>query len=210
MRSFITSLRVAIVSMLVCVMLYTALILGIAQIFTPHTANGSLIFRDQRSEIRDHNQTSDLRPLTSEIIGSELIAQKFERPEYFWPRPSAVDYNAAGAGGSNKSPTSPELAERAREIIAKHGATAENPLPPELAAASGSGLDPNLTMDAALYQVGRIAQARGLSPSQIEALIADLASTPAGFLTPADRGRLVNVLDLNLALDAIQHQTQLP
>jgi K+-transporting ATPase ATPase C chain len=185
MQSFITSLRIAIVFMLVCVVLYAALILGIAQLFTPHTANGSLI---------------TLPGADGSVLGSELIAQKFERPEYFWPRPSAVDYNGAGAGGSNKSPTSPDLTKRAEEIIAKYSATTApgNPLPPELAAASGGGLDPHITERAAMYQAPRIAAARGLTQSQIEAIISEHAFAPGGFLTP---DRIVNVLELNLALD---------
>jgi K+-transporting ATPase ATPase C chain len=181
MQKLLTSLRLVIVSMLVCVVIYSALILGVAQVFTPHSANGSLI------TLADGT-----------AIGSELIAQKFERPEYFWPRPSAVDYNGAGAGGSNKSPTSPDLTHRAEELIVRYGATTENSLPPELAAASGGGLDPHITEHAALYQVPRIAQARGVPQSQIEAIIADHAFAPGGFLTPE---KLVNVLELNMALD---------
>jgi K+-transporting ATPase ATPase C chain len=181
MQSFITSLRVAVVSMLVCVVIYAALVLGIAQLVTPHTANGSLIVNDNAT-----------------IIGSELIAQKFERPDYFWLRPSAVDYNGAGAGGSNKSPTSPDLTKRAEEIVVKYGATSERPLPPELAAASGGGLDPHITEHAALYQAPRIAQTRGIPQSQIESLIRERAFFPGGILTP---DRIVNVLELNLALD---------
>jgi K+-transporting ATPase ATPase C chain len=181
MQFLITSLRVAAVTMLVCVAIYVALILAVAQLLTPHTANGSLITQSNGT-----------------VIGSELIAQKFERPEYFWQRPSAVDYNGAGAGGSNMSPTSLDLVGRAEEIIARHGATAANPLPPELVAASGGGLDPHITEHAALYQAPRIARARGVAQSQVECLIHDHAFAPGGILTP---DRVVDVLELNLALD---------
>jgi K+-transporting ATPase ATPase C chain len=109
-----------------------------------------------------------------------------------------VDYNAAAAGGSNKSPTSPDLTKRAEEIIPNYGATPENPLPAELAAASGAGLDPHISEHAALYQAKRVAEARGLPLSQVEAMIKDHAFSPGAFMTP---DRLVNVLELNLALD---------
>lgn len=176
------SLRVSVATIALCVVAYTALNLGIAQGFTRDTANGSLV--------TDESGT---------VVGSRLIAQAFERPEYFWPRPSAVDYDGAGAGGSNKSPTSDALTERAEELIARYGATPEAPLPPELAAASGAGLDPHVSEYAALYQAPRVAGARGIPDAEVEALIAELAFAPGGRIAS---GRLLNVLDLNLALDS--------
>jgi K+-transporting ATPase ATPase C chain len=170
--------------MLICVAGYATLIWGVAQLAVPSTANGSL-----------------LTSADGTIVGSRLIAQKFSRPEYFWPRPSAVDYNGAGAGGSNKSPTSSDLSERAGETAAQYGATADNPLPPELAAASGGGLDPHITERAALYQAARVAGARGVAQAEVETVIGRHAFAPGGFLTLE---RLVNVLELNLALDAMR------
>jgi K+-transporting ATPase ATPase C chain len=167
--------------MLVCVAGYAAVIWGVGRVLTPDTADGSLITASDGT-----------------VIGSHLIAQKFTQPKYFWPRPSAVDYNASGAAGSNKSPTSTDLTDRATGIIEQYGATAENPLPPELAAASGGGLDPHISERAALYQAARVAEARGLPQSQVEAVISEHAFAPGGFLAPE---RLVNVLELNLALD---------
>jgi K+-transporting ATPase ATPase C chain len=111
-----------------------------------------------------------------------------------------VDYNGAGAGGSNKSPTSMDVMKRGTEIVAQYGATAENPLPPELAAASGGGLDPHISEHAAMYQVARVAEARGLPQSQVETIINEHVFAPGGFMTP---DRLVNVLELNLALDQL-------
>jgi K+-transporting ATPase ATPase C chain len=187
MPALIASLRVVIATMLLCVVGYTALILGFAHLVTPATANGSLLTdRDGR------------------IVGSRLIAQKFEQPRYFWPRPSAAGaggYDAAHAAGSNKSPTSRDLADRARRLIARHGASSVKPLPPELAAASGSGLDPHLTEHAALYQAERVAKARHVPLARIETLIKQHAIAPGGALTAT---RLVNVLELNLALDSIR------
>jgi K+-transporting ATPase ATPase C chain len=183
MDSLLASVRLVIATLVICVAGYAAVIWVIAQTLTPATANGSLIVAPDGT-----------------VIGSRMIAQKFTQPLYFWPRPSAVDYNGAGAGGSNKSPTSPDLTKRAEEIVALYGATAANPLPAELAAASGGGLDPHISEHAALYQAIRVAQARGIPQQQVEDLIRQNAFSPGGFLT---LDRLVNVLELNLALDRI-------
>jgi K+-transporting ATPase ATPase C chain len=169
--------------MLICVAGYATVIWGIGQVLTPSTAQGSLITAPD-----------------GKVVGSRLVAQKFTQAKYFWPRPSAVDYNAAAAGGSNKSPTSPDLTKRAEEIIPQYGATPDNPLPAELAAASGAGLDPHISEHAALYQARRIAEMRGLPLTQVETIILEHVFAPGGFLTP---DRLVNVLELNLALDQL-------
>jgi K+-transporting ATPase ATPase C chain len=181
MNSIVVSLRLVAFTLLINVAGYTALMLGFARIVSPDTAAGSLIMNGNGT-----------------VVGSRLIAQKFSQSHYFWPRPSAVDYNAAGAGGSNKSPTSPDLTARAASTIGPYGATPEKPLPADLAAASGGGLDPHITLIAALYQADRVAKARALPREQVEALVRDHAFAPGGILTP---DRLVNVLELNLALD---------
>ena len=147
MASILASIRIVVATMLICVVGYAAVIWGVGQVLTPSTAAGSVI------------TTAD-----GIIVGSRLIAQNFTQPKYFWPRPSAAGkegYDATAAAGSNKSPTSKDLTDRAREIVARYGATAANPLPPELAAASGGGLDPHISVHAALYQAPRIAEARG-------------------------------------------------
>ncbi|MEN9061111.1 potassium-transporting ATPase subunit C [Ponticoccus litoralis] len=145
MSDFISGLRVAAATMAICVAGYTALILGFAQVVTPATANGSLVSNAE-----------------GEVVGSRLIAQAFTSPEYFWPRPSAVDYDAAGAGGSNLSPANPELTERAEALISAHGgATEERPIPADLVTASGAGLDPHISLEGALFQAERVATARG-------------------------------------------------
>jgi potassium-transporting ATPase KdpC subunit len=184
MALFLASLRLVVATMAICVVGYSLAILGVAQFF-PDSARGSLI-----------------TAADGQLIGSRLIAQSFTEPRYFWPRPSAAGkngYDGTAAAGSNKSPTSPDLAERARTLIARYGATAERPLPAELAAASGGGLDPHISAAAASYQAERVAQARGLPVAKVEALIDQQAFAPGGALTPE---RLVNVLELNLALDA--------
>jgi K+-transporting ATPase ATPase C chain len=186
LSSLIASLRVAVATMLVCVAGYSLAILGVAQAF-PETARGSLI------------TTAD-----GQVVGSRLIAQNFTQDRYFWPRPSAAGadgYNAMSAAGSNKSPTSPDLTARAEGLVERYGATAQNPLPAELAAASGGGLDPHITVRAALYQAGRVAAARGVPRGAVESLVEEHGFAPGGILTP---DLLVNVLELNLALDALQ------
>lgn len=185
MSIFLSSLRVTLATMAICVAGYALLILGFAQVLTPATANGSLIENGAGT-----------------VIGSQLIAQDFTQPGYFWPRPSAVDYDAAGAGGSNKSPTSPDLTDRARDLAARYGATDANKLPADLVAASGAGLDPNISLAGALYQVPRIAAARGLPVAEVRKLVEDGAYSPGGLLT-STRSRIVNVLELNLQLDAM-------
>ncbi len=177
----LTSVRVALATLAICCVIYPLGILIFGQIATPETATGSLIRNDQ-----------------GEIVGSELIAQGFSRPEYFWPRPSAVDYNAAAAGGSNLSPANPALRTSAEAIIGKMGATAENPIPADLVTASGSGLDPDITLEAARHQAPRVARARNLPVSAVLETLDKMAERPGGKLIPV---RLVNVLLVNMELD---------
>jgi K+-transporting ATPase ATPase C chain len=133
-------------------------------------------------------------------VGSRLVAQAFTSPRYFRPRPSAADYNGQGAAGSNLSPTHPALAARAAAIAKSYDATAANPIPADLVTASGSGLDPDITEAGARYQVARVAKARELDPAVILKAIDETKRPLMGaFGGPA----LVNVLELNLALDRI-------
>jgi len=185
MATLIASIRLVVATMLICVVGYSLVILSVAPL-VPDAAQGSLI-----------------TAADGKVVGSRLIAQKFEQPRYVWPRPSSAGkegYDATSAAGSNKSPTSEDLTKRAKELIGRHGATAERPLPAELAAASGGGLDPHISEGAALYQAKRVAEARGIPLARIEATIDEHAFAPGGFLTP---DRLVNVLELNLALDQL-------
>lgn len=157
---------------------------AVGQVAFPVQAQGSLIRRDDGS-----------------FIGSSLIAQAFARSEYFHPRPSAVDYNAASTGGSNFGPSNPEhlefVKERLTEVMAAESAPASD-VPSEMITASGGGLDPHIPPAAAHLQAGRVAAARGIDPNRIRALIDAHTEPPTfGFL---GRAR-VNVLELNLALD---------
>ncbi|MBH1943486.1 potassium-transporting ATPase subunit KdpC [Erythrobacter sp. YJ-T3-07] len=183
MNYVLPSLRLWLVTILVCVIGYAGLILAFAQTIAPYQANGSIVEVD------------------GQAVGSELIAQDFSSPRYFWPRPSAAAYDGLGAAGSNLSPTSADLAARAVETVARYGATAENPVPADLVAASGGGLDPHISLDGALYQADRVAAARGLDPARVRDLIEQEAAAPGAIFAPE---RIVNVLQLNLALDRLE------
>lgn len=179
------TLRLILSSIALCGFAYVGVIQGFARIVNPDQARGSL-----------------LKDRSGRIIGSRLIAQAFTSDRYCHPRPSACDYNARAAAGSNLSPTHSILTARALEIIASCQATSQNPVPADLVTASGSGLDPDITEAAARFQAARIAMARQLDPSVVLKAI-DAAKRPlmGSFGGPA----VVNVLELNLALDAIQH-----
>lgn len=183
MNYVLPSLRLWLVTILVCVIGYAGLMLAFAQTVAPYQANGSIIEVD------------------GQAVGSELIAQDFTSARYFWPRPSAAGYDGMSAAGSNLSPTSADLAARAAETVARYGATDRNPVPADLVAASGGGLDPHISLDGALYQADRVAAARGLDPAQVRDLIEQQAAAPGASLAPE---RIVNVLQLNLALDRLE------
>jgi K+-transporting ATPase ATPase C chain len=174
-----------VVTMLLCGGAYPLLIWGIGQTLFAERANGSLIRRADGT-----------------VIGSRLVAQPFTRHEYFIPRPSAVDHNAASTGGSNFGPSNPDhlaaVEERLAAVMKREGVEAAQ-VPADLITTSGAGLDPHLSPAAAAIQARRVAAARGMPVETVRALIADYTEPPTfGFL---GRPR-VNVLELNLALDA--------
>jgi K+-transporting ATPase ATPase C chain len=151
---------------------------------------------------RAQAEGSLLRRPDGTVLGSRLIAQAFRRPEYVQPRPSGVDYNAASSGGTNLGPSNPDHLEAVRarleSLRARDGAAPET-IPSEMLTAGGSGLDPDIPPAAALLQAARVAAARGVPPERVIALVeAGIRPPLLGFL---GRSR-VNVLELNLALDA--------
>jgi potassium-transporting ATPase KdpC subunit len=188
-----STIRPAIVLFLIMTVItgvaYPLLVTGIAQVVFPHQAAGSLIEQDGKA------------------MGSSLIGQSFSDPKHFWSRPSATGpfpYNASASGGSNQGPLNPALADAVKSRIeALHAADPTNtaPVPVDLVTASASGLDPDISVAAANYQAARVAQARGLKPQTVQALIA--AHTKAKFLGFIGEPR-INVLELNLALESLE------
>lgn len=169
---------------------YPLLVTGAAQLLFPNQADGSFIVRD------------------GVTIGSELIAQRFDRPEYFHPRPSAVFYNGASSGGSNKAPSNKELISTITERTQiLRGELGERQIPIELVTASGSGLDPHISPDAAYAQAARVGTAREMAEGDVWKLISDHIEDRTFTLFGEPR---VNVLKLNLALDALQKENTAP
>lgn len=188
-----TYLRPALVMLILLTLItgiaYPLLTTGLAQLLFPGAANGSLLYRDDKT------------------VGSALIGQNFTRADYFWGRPSATGdsaYNPLASAGSNLAATNPALdkaiAERAAQLRQANPAMS-GPIPVDLLTASASGLDPQISIAAAQYQLARVAAARHLPPEQIAKLIEDNTDRA----TPNFMGEsVVNVLKLNLALDALK------
>lgn len=168
---------------------YPLFVTAAAQLIFPHQANGSLITRD------------------GVVLGSELIGQSFTAPHYFWGRPSATGgapYNGAASGGSNLGPNNPALVDTVTERAAllREGASDKSlPIPVDLVTASGSGLDPHISIVGARYQAERVARVRGVDAARIDTLIAKHAMRPT---IPGLSEPIVNVLALNLALDGME------
>jgi len=184
------SIRQKLVWIFICGVLYPLAMTAIAQLAFPWQANGSLVERNGK------------------LVGSALLAQQFTGDKYFWSRPSAASYGTGpsgivGSGGSNYGPTSAQLQTNVRANVKAfrdaNKLAADAPVPADMVYASASGLDPDISPEAARLQIARVAAARGMSPDQVTALVDKHVQLPQwGFLGEAR----VNVLLLNLALDA--------
>lgn len=192
----LAQLRAAVVSLFALTVItgvaYPLLVTGVAQAAFPAQANGSLVVRDGKP------------------VGSRLVGQSFDAPKYFWGRLSAtadsngkpLPYNGAASSGSNLGPTNPALVDEVKaRVDALHAADPGNtdPIPVDLVTSSGSGLDPDISPAAALYQAGRVARARGIDEAHVRALVAEHTTDRQLWVLGEPR---VNVLELNLALDA--------
>ena len=185
-EQLLPAVRMTLVLTVLTGLVYPGIVTGIAQFLFPEQANGSLVHAGGK------------------VIGSELIGQKFTRPEYFQGRPSAAGdgYDAANSGASNFGPTNQNLATRIKadgEKFRKENPEFRGTIPADLLTASASGLDPDLSPASAAAQVARVAKVRGATAEQVQALV-DRTTSPRqlGFLGEAR----VNVLKLNLALDS--------
>lgn len=143
--------------------------------------------------------------VNGKVVGYALLGQKFDKPQYFWGRPSAVGYNAAGSAGSNKGPTNAdylkEVSNRADTLLKYNPGIKKSDIPADLVTASGSGLDPDISPEAARIQVKRVATNRGLNEQEVAALVQKQIKKPLlGMFGPAT----VNVLQLNIALDELK------
>jgi K+-transporting ATPase ATPase C chain len=186
LEQLLPALRIVLVLTVLTGMLYPALVTGIAQAIFPKQANGSVI------------------EVNGKVIGSELIGQKFTRPEYFQGRPSAAGdgYDAANSSAFNFGPTNQKLVDRIKadaEKFHKENPAFTGPIPADLLTASASGLDPHLSPASAAAQVARVAKARGIPQAQVQEFVdRHTESRQLGFLGEPR----VNVLKLNLALDS--------
>jgi K+-transporting ATPase ATPase C chain len=186
-KQLIIALRVTLFTLVVTGLVYPLVVTGLGQLLFHHAASGSLV-SDEKGN----------------VVGSELIGQGFAKPSYFQPRPSAAGekgYDAAASSGSNLGPTSKKLQDRVvadLERLHKENPDAPADVPSDLVTASASGLDPHVSPEAALWQLPRVAKARGVSPERIRTLVD--ANTEGRELGLLGESR-VNVLLLNLALD---------
>ena len=179
------SLKLTFVLLLICSVIYPLVVAGIGKL-APGQGDGVKLSYNGR------------------VVGYENIGQVFTQPQYFQGRPSAVDYNAASSAGSNKGPSNPDylavVKARVDTFLLQNPTVKRTEVPSELVTASGSGLDPDLSVAAATVQINRVATARNLPVAQVAALVKQHTEAPLlGFLGPEK----INVLKLNIALDKL-------
>jgi K+-transporting ATPase ATPase C chain len=184
-KHFGTSLRITIVSIVLLGLIYPLAMTGIAQLIFPWQANGSMV------------------TVNGKVVGSEIIGQLWTKPQYFQGRPSAAGkgYDPTATGGTNFGPTNAKLIKATKDTIAlleKQNPNAPGPPPMDLITSSASGIDPDISPEAAYWEAPRVAKARGLSVDAVNAMVTShVQGRTLGFLGEPH----VNVLDLNLALD---------
>lgn len=187
MKTFWISIRITIVMCILLTVGYILVLRLTAKVASPNDGEAALV------------------TLNGVVVGADNVGQIFTDVRYFWGRPSAVDYNGGGSGGSNKATTNPEyLAEvevRISEFLTAHPYLSREDVPSEMVTASASGLDPDISLRGAEVQVQRVATARGLTVDQVREIVASVAEQPwLGLFGTAK----VNVLKLNVALEQMQ------
>lgn len=185
-KYLLPSLKLTLVMIILCSVLFPLLIAGIAKL-APGGGKGETL------------------KVNGKVVGYAKVGQKFTEDKYFWGRPSAVDYNAAGSGGSNKGPSNPDylktVQDRVDSFLVHNPGVSKAEIPTDLVTASASGLDPNISVQAAKVQVKRIAKIRNIAEGNVEQLIISNTETPlAGMFGPEK----INVLKLNIALDNLK------
>jgi K+-transporting ATPase ATPase C chain len=184
MKNIFSILKFTLFMVVLLAVIYPMAIFGIAQL-APNKGKGETV------------------TVNGKVVGYQKIGQKFDKSNYFWGRPSAVDYNAAGSGGSNKGPSNPDylalVQKRIDTFLIVHAYLKKSEIPSDMVTASGSGLDPNISPQGALIQVKRVAKERNLSESKVKALVETKINSPAVIGTAT-----VNVLELNVALDELK------
>lgn len=185
-KNLLISLKLTLVMIILCAVLYPLLIAGIGKA-APGGGKGETL------------------SVNGKVVGYEKIGQKFTDDKYFWGRPSAVDYNAAGSAGSNKGPSNPDylqiVQDRIDTFLVHNPGVKKEEIPADLVTASGSGLDPDISPASAYVQIKRIAAIRGLSDARVQSLVDAHVDKPlTGILGPSK----VNVLKLNIALDELK------
>lgn len=184
MKNIISIIKFTVLIVILFAVIYPLTILGIAQ-FAPNKGKGETI------------------SVNGKVVGYQKIGQKFDKANYFWGRPSAVDYNAAGSGGSNKGPSNADylalVQKRIDTFLVVHPYLKKAEIPSDMVTASGSGLDPHISIQGALIQVKRVAEARKLPKEKVKQLVEKMSNKPKVMGTET-----VNVLELNIALDQLK------
>jgi K+-transporting ATPase ATPase C chain len=184
MKNIFSILKFTLFMLVLLAVIYPIAIFGIAQL-APNKGKGETV------------------TVNGKVVGYQKIGQKFDKSHYFWGRPSAVDYNAAGSAGSNKGPSNADylalVQKRIDTFLIVHSYLKKSEIPSDMVTASGSGLDPNISPKGALIQVKRVAATRKLSEEKVKALVKTKINTPTVMGTST-----VNVLELNIALDELK------
>jgi K+-transporting ATPase ATPase C chain len=186
MKNFLISIKLTLILIVICAGLFPLLVALVGKL-APGGGKGEII------------------TVNGKVVGYANVGQKFSEDKYFWGRPSAVDYNAAGSAGSNKGPTNPDylktVQDRIDTFLIHNPGIKKEEVPAEMVTASGSGLDPDISPASAYVQVKRIAAVRGLSEEKVKSLVETHVEKPLlGMLGPSK----VNVLKLNVALDELK------
>ena len=187
MKNFWISIKITLSMCLLLGVGYVLVLRGVAAVAGPNGGEAETLTLDGR------------------VVGAANVGQQFTDIRYFWGRPSAVDYNGAGSGGSNKAMTNPEylteIEQRVANFLTVHPYLSREKVPSEMVTASGSGLDPDISPRSAQVQVRRVAEARGLDPAAVQKLVDSLTQRPWLNLFGTEK---VNVLSLNIALETMQ------